>query len=261
MIKDFLISFRDNFKEKTRNPFLGTYLIVWVILNWELIYTLFNFDEKYKLENKVAFIKTYYAEQSFIGNLFKTVLWAFGLLILTYLLLALSRLITNFSEKRITPWIYKITDSKSIVLKETYENLRIENLRIETKLEKEREKKKRLLIEISELEKTIDKINLSNIEENNDTEETIKNISLDNEVDVLFNKIKTKKLIDEYIELVENIGKEEEGWIKSEDLTNSFSYFVKLGLLATGKDNVDYIQIGVTDIGGKVLRRSRLEVE
>jgi hypothetical protein len=261
MIKDFLISFRDNFKEKTRNPFLGTYLIVWVILNWELIYTLFNFDEKYKLENKVAFIKTYYAEQSFIGNLFKTVLWAFGLLILTYLLLALSRLITNFSEKRITPWIYKITDSKSIVLKETYENLRIENLRIETKLEKERENKKRLLIEISELEKTIDKINLSNIEENNDTEETIKNISLDNEVDVLFNKIKTKKLIDEYIELVENIGKEEEGWIKSADLTNSFSYFVKLGLLATGKDNVDYIQIGVTDIGGKVLRRSRLEVE
>jgi hypothetical protein len=261
MIKDFLISFRDNFKEKTRNPFLGTYLIVWVILNWELIYTLFNFDEKYKLENKVAFIKTYYAEQSFIGNLFKIVLWAFGLLILTYLLLALSRLITNFSEKRITPWIYKITDSKSIVLKETYENLRIENLRIETKLEKERENKKRLLIEISELEKTIDKINLSNIEENNDTEETIKNISLDNEVDVLFNKIKTKKLIDEYIELVENIGKEEEGWIKSEDLTNSFSYFVKLGLLATGKDNVDYIQIGVTDIGGKVLRRSRLEVE
>jgi hypothetical protein len=261
MIKDFLISFRDNFKEKTRNPFLGTYLIVWVILNWELIYTLFNFDEKYKLENKVAFIKTYYAEQSFIGNLFKTVLWAFGLLILTYLLLALSRLITNFSEKRITPWIYKITDSKSIVLKETYENLRIENLRIETKLEKERENKKRLLIEISELEKTSDKINLSNIEENNDTEETIKNISLDNEVDVLFNKIKTKKLIDEYIELVENIGKEEEGWIKSEDLTNSFSYFVKLGLLATGKDNVDYIQIGVTDIGGKVLRRSRLEVE
>lgn len=60
---------------------------------------------------------------------------------------------------------------------------------------------------------------------------------------------------------MENIGKEEEGWIKSEDLTNSFSYFVKLGLLATGKDNVDYIQIGVTDIGGKVLRRSRLEVE
>ena len=105
MIKDFLISFRDNFKEKTRNPFLGTYVIVWIVLNWELIYTLFNFDDNYKLENKVAFIKAYYKEQSFIGNLFKTVLWAFGLLILTYLLLAISRLITNFSEKQITPWI------------------------------------------------------------------------------------------------------------------------------------------------------------
>ena len=73
MIKDFLISFRDNFKEKTRNPFLGTYVIVWIVLNWELIYTLFNFDDNYKLENKVAFIKAYYKEQSFIGNLFKKV--------------------------------------------------------------------------------------------------------------------------------------------------------------------------------------------
>ncbi|WP_377717329.1 hypothetical protein [Pseudofulvibacter geojedonensis] len=62
MIKDFLISFRDNFKEKTRNPFLGTYVIVWIVLNWELIYTLFNFDDNYKLENKVAFIKAYYKE-------------------------------------------------------------------------------------------------------------------------------------------------------------------------------------------------------
>ena len=118
MIKDFLISFRDNFKEKTRNPFLGTYLIVWIIRNWELIYTLFNFDENFKLQDKIDFIKTYYSEQSFIGNLLTSVLWAFGLLILTYLLLSISRLITNFSEKQITPWIYKITDSKSIVLKE-----------------------------------------------------------------------------------------------------------------------------------------------
>ncbi|MDT0295930.1 hypothetical protein ACFQ3R_11380 [Mesonia ostreae] len=261
MIKDFLISFRDNFKEKTRNPFLGTYLIVWIIRNWELIYTIFNFDKNYQLKDKVDFIKTYYSEQSFIGNLLTTALWAFGLLILTYLLLAISRLITNFSEKQITPWIYKITDSKSIVLKETFENLRIENTRIETKLEIERENKKRLLLEISELENTIDKINSNNNEEGNHNEETKKNISLDNEVDVLFNKIKKKNLIDEFIELVESIGKEEQGWIKTEDLTDSFGYFVKLGLLASGKDNVNYLELALTNVGEKVLRRSRLEIE
>jgi len=32
-VKDFLISFSDNFKKKTQNPFLGTYLIVWIIRN------------------------------------------------------------------------------------------------------------------------------------------------------------------------------------------------------------------------------------
>tara|TARA_R110002072_G_scaffold302379_2_gene484974 strand:- start:2985 stop:3761 length:777 start_codon:yes stop_codon:yes gene_type:complete len=258
MIKDFLISFRDNFKEKTRNPFLGTYLIVWIIRNWELIYTIFNFDENYKLKDKIEFIKTYYSEQSFIGNLLTTVLWAFGLLIFTYMLLAISRLITNFSEKRITPWIYKITDSKSIVLKETYEKLRIENNNLETKLDKERENKKRIMLEISELEKTIDNMNSNSNQENENLEQSI---NLDNEVNVLFNKIKQKKLIDEYIDLTDSIGKEEQGWIKNEDLSNSTGYFIKLGLLNSGKDNGDYSRMDLTTIGEKVLRRSRLEIE
>lgn len=261
MIKDFLISFRDNFKEKTRNPFLGTYLIVWIIRNWELIYTLFNFDENYKLQDKIDFIKTYYSEQSFIGNLLTTVLWAFGLLILTYLLLSISRLITNFSEKQITPLIYKITDSKSIVLKETYEKLRIENSRIETQLEKERENKKRLMLEISELEKTIDDINSKDGKENEIAEQSINTISLENEVDVLFNKIKSKKLIEEFIEIVNRIGESEEGWINNEYWGESTNYFVRLGLLSSGKSEQNYSELSLTTVGEKVLRRSRLEID
>lgn len=56
MIKDFLISFKDNFREKHRNPLLGTYLLVWLFRNWELLFTLFNFDKEKKLQDKIEFI-------------------------------------------------------------------------------------------------------------------------------------------------------------------------------------------------------------
>ncbi|WP_179354768.1 hypothetical protein [Winogradskyella vidalii] len=262
MIKDFLISFRDNFKEKTRNPFLGTYLIVWIIRNWDLIYTLFNFDSEYKLANKIAYIKSYYSENGFIENLFTSILWAFGLLILTYILLAISRFITNYSEKRITPWIYKITDSKSIVLKETYEKLRNENSRIETKLESEREIKKRLMIEISELENEIDnlKMNNSNIE-NELPDFDVDKISLDNEVEVLLNKIKRKKLIDKFITTINRIGEKEHGWIDNAYWNESTEYFIKLGLFSTGQKGDSYSELELTEVGSKVLRRARLEIE
>lgn len=135
MIKDFFVSFKDNFKEKTQNPFLGTYLIVWVIRNWELVYTLFNFDDDYTLEKKKAFITKYYDEaHNFIENLFYNILWTFGVLILTYILLNVSRLIVNLFDKQLKPWIYKITDSKSIVLKEEYEQLRSERDDLQSRL-------------------------------------------------------------------------------------------------------------------------------
>lgn len=262
MIKDFLISFRDNFREKTRNPFLGTYLVVWLIRNWDLIYTLFNFDNNQKLSDKITFIQNYYSKIGFIENVFTTILWAFGLLILTYLLLALSRFITNFSEKSITPWIYKVTDSKSIVLKETYDNLRIENNRIEIKLENEREIKKRLFIEVSELEKEIDNLKISSVE--NKTEKSASEniaINFENEVDVLFNKIKNKKLIDQFINNISAIGEKEQGYIKMEHWDDSTNYFIRLGLLESGQMNSNFSELSITPVGEKVLRRSRLELE
>jgi hypothetical protein len=134
MIKDFLISFTDNFKEKTKNPFLGTYLL----------YTLFNFDEDCNLEDKKAFITNYYDKNDFINNLFTNTLWTFGLLILTYALLNLSRVIVNLSEKQLTPWVYQVTDSKSIVLKTEYDRIRTENDDLQFRLDKERESKSRL---------------------------------------------------------------------------------------------------------------------
>lgn len=155
MFKDILVSFSDNFKEKTRNPFLGTYIFIWVLRNWELVYSLFNFDNTYKLANKIDFVKSYYNTHSFTEGVLWNIGWTFLVLTITYLVLNISRVIINISEKQLKPWVYKKTDSKSIVLKSIHEEVRNERDTLQLRLDKERESKSKLEIRIKSLEEEI----------------------------------------------------------------------------------------------------------
>lgn len=146
MINKTIVSLASNLKEKSTNPFLGTYAVVWFIRNWELVYSLFNFDKAADLNFKVEFIRSYYADHNFIEGLLQNIVWSFGILIVTYSLLNLSRFIVNFSEKRITPWIYKNTDSNSIVLKSVYESIRNSRDELQAALYRERDAKIKLEI-------------------------------------------------------------------------------------------------------------------
>jgi hypothetical protein len=261
MIKDLLVSFKENFKDKTRNPFLGTYLMVWLIRNWELVYTLLNFDNDIKLKGKIDLIKKYYIDNNFIENLWTNLYWAFGLLVLTYILLNLSRLIVNSFEKKLTPWIYKVTDSKSIVLKETYNNLKSENNLLELNLEKERESKGRLQVEITKLEQKIEKLNTPILANENSNKETNpENKKSENEVDVMFNKIKGKNWLNEYLEANRLVSKSENGWVSNNEIDESFDYFITLGMFDVAKDDDQDTNMKISDLGNKVLRKVRLEL-
>lgn len=257
MIKDFFISFADNLKEKSRNPFLGTYLLVWLIRNWELVYTLFNFDSEYNLNKKKEFIFSYYKKNDFISNLFTNILWAFGLLILTYALINLSRFIINLFEKKLTPWIYKVTDSNSIVLKETYDKLKSENNILELNLEKERESKGRLQIEISKLEK---KIEDSNSYTNSISVENHEQNKIGDETELMFKKIKEKDWLRNYINHITTVNKANNGWVENVEIDEPFHYFITLGLIDISEDNGQFSNLTVSELGKKVLRRVRLDL-
>ncbi|HEY0056585.1 MAG TPA: hypothetical protein VGB63_14620 [Pedobacter sp.] len=69
MIKDIFDSFKDNLRERTTNPFLGTFVIVWVIKNWKLVYSLFYFDKDFTLEKRLNYISSYFKEDTFGENL------------------------------------------------------------------------------------------------------------------------------------------------------------------------------------------------
>jgi len=117
MLKDGLNSVLDNLKERTTNPFLGTLIVVWIIHNWKLVYSLFYFDAKLNLEKRLAYIDEYFIKTPFYLNL----LTVFGLTVLvlcvTYVFLGLSRFITDFYEKIVIPKIVQFNDKSAIVLK------------------------------------------------------------------------------------------------------------------------------------------------
>lgn len=275
MIKDLIVSFQQNFKEKTKNPFLGTYLIVWLIINWRLVFTIFNFDDDFTLSDKIDWIEEYYENRSFLWNLVTTIFWAFVVLITTYILLNISRLIINFSEKKVSPFIYKITDSNSIVLKETYDKLSLDKNQLEIKIEKERENKVKLQNEISRLEKVIEdlyneKSNLIESEEGIENEKDDKNYIEENPFQnktilsdfekIQFDKIKAKGYLEPYITLALTMqGKD--GWVAKQYLDERIDYFQKLGLINQIDTDTNHLKFEFSKEGFNILRQARLEVD
>lgn len=261
MIKDLLVSFKDNFKEKSTNPFLGTYVIVWGIHNWSLIYSIFNFDKDTKLETKIEFIKSYYSENSFLEGILYNVLWAFGVLIVTYLLLNISRFIVNISEKQLTPWIYKITDSKSIVLKSLHENLRNNRDELQIRLDQEREAKSRLETKIKSLEENITNLLKKGEEDSGNDEKAVNDsLNIQTETDIMFEKIKKKNWSQNLLNAVTHVNEQEHGWVDNNKIDEAFRYFIDLGLFDIAKKDTTDTMLKVSQLGENVLRRIRLDL-
>lgn len=186
MVKNLIGSFSENLMEKSRNPFLGTYALVWLVRNWVIVYTLFNFDKELNMQDRIDFISCYFSNKPFLENLVINILWALGLLVLTYLLLNISRFIMNLSEKQVTPWIYKITDKNSVVIREEH-NIALQRIKeLDAILDNER--KRRL-----EAEKRADDIEKRQLNEGIISKEDIsEDKGLKGEISSLYEKLVEK---------------------------------------------------------------------
>lgn len=147
----------ENFSERlkdSKNPFLGTLTLIWIIRNWQIVYAIFFDDREFLV--RLEFIK---------GQIFATTFWEillqFGInvllailaVIVIYILIYLTRFITNIFENRVLPWIYELSAPNKIVLKTEYDKLNKENKSFEERLEIEREKRIKAEAEIQRLEK------------------------------------------------------------------------------------------------------------
>ena len=258
MIKDLLVSFRDNVKNKSSNPFLGTYALVWSIRNWRLVYSFFFFDSKTTLNDRIDILASYYTYKTFIYDLGCNILWAIVALILSYLLINLSRLIVNLFEKQLTPFIYKITDSDSIVLKETYDRLKSDKRDLEIKLEKERESKGKMQKEISSLEERNQELFRAN-DEPIDEEPNVAPANSTKPEDILFNKLKKKNLSDNFLSIASSVENEAD-FVDSRGVDGNMSYYIKLGLVQIAETEQEWVRHVLTENGRAVLSKLRLTI-
>lgn len=102
-------------KERVRNPFFGTLILVWLFRNWIIVFAIFNFDKSHTLDFKIDFIGDYYSNKLFWGIFFNNICLALLLMISSYAFIVLTRMIVNIVDHRITPFLNSKTVSKLVV--------------------------------------------------------------------------------------------------------------------------------------------------
>ncbi|MEW5675540.1 hypothetical protein ABGT15_04445 [Flavobacterium enshiense] len=137
---EIITSFFDNIKQKTTNPFFGTLILVWLIRNWDLVFSLFNFDKKHNLTYKVAYINKYYHDKDLLGIFTNNIFIAFGLMVLAYVLIILSRIIVNVVDHRIIPYFNEKTVSKLVINRSSFDLVKKQRDEYVSLLQEENEK-------------------------------------------------------------------------------------------------------------------------
>ena len=160
---EIFTSIFDNYKSKIRNPFFGTIATVWLIRNWKVVYAIFNFDKNFDMQKKINYINNYFTKIDFWSEFYINIKIAFATLLITFLLLAISRFFTDLYFKVVEPRIIVLVDKKRVFTQ--IEKTRLENriLSLNRKLEsKDNEIEKgdisnnRLLEEKADLKKELD---------------------------------------------------------------------------------------------------------
>lgn len=111
---DNITSLFDNYKGKIRNPFIGTIISVWLIHNWRIPFALFNFDKVCTMQDKINYIADYFGKKDVWSELSEIIFYSFLILVFTFILMAISRVLTDTYYKIIEPFFITKIDKKSI---------------------------------------------------------------------------------------------------------------------------------------------------
>ncbi|MEP5612490.1 MAG: hypothetical protein ABJP45_09590 [Cyclobacteriaceae bacterium] len=158
MLDKVLVSFSENIGRNTKNPFLGSLVLIWVIRNWSILYAAFAFEKGLTIQSKIDFLN-----QRICANTFWEIAGQFGinvglavlLLVVIYFLINGTRAITNLFENRLTPWIYELTAPDKIVLKKEYDRLNVRIEQLGEKIKKERDERLKAQSDVDALEERL----------------------------------------------------------------------------------------------------------
>ncbi|SEJ15706.1 hypothetical protein SAMN05192553_102671 [Cyclobacterium xiamenense] len=245
-------SIKENFVQRTTNPFLGTLIFVWIIRNWKFVYSFFFFDSTYSLNDKLIVISCYFEGYS-PKEFGVTIAISFGVLITTYILTNLSRLIVTFFDKIVTPKILSVTHKSSLVLRSDYlEVIKTSDI-WEKRYSEEREKRIRAENDLEKLEKRISEVSnpkekqgeISKSESNFDSDEDT--------VMKLYSKLKSNNQMSVFKDVVRSITEGNSLERKDPDVKRFVDYDLIVKSSDAMDENLAYYR--VTDLGGKLRRK------
>lgn len=87
IMKETFDSVWGSVKDRFTNPFLGTFLFVWLVRNWSLVYGLFIFDEDCTMDDKIKYVKDHFNDYNVFGEFSKNTGITIGLLLIVYIIL------------------------------------------------------------------------------------------------------------------------------------------------------------------------------
>ena len=160
MVKDIFDSLKDNFAQKARNPILATIIIIWTFKNWRLIYGLFTFDPKVTQETKLAYIENYFNTYPFYPILGECIWYGIIVLVITYVISGVGRLIVNLYDYKLNPFLSYVTDSWGPVTRDRFEQKVKELDEQRDKYELERLARIKATGELATLEKSVGELTL-----------------------------------------------------------------------------------------------------
>jgi hypothetical protein len=112
-IKEQAAELMAGLKERMKSSFLLTFVVIWCIHHWRLIFIFFNFDEYYYLTMKIATIEAYLEKEGLLKLWLQPVGWTFLSLAFFYLFSVISELL-NIIFHNTRKRIYSKWDSKKL---------------------------------------------------------------------------------------------------------------------------------------------------
>ena len=157
-LKERLQEIYSNLHDRVRSPFIISFILVWCIHNWDLIFYIFTFDDKMSFTYKYAKFKAYITTYGPYHLLWFPLIWAYvsiGMYIGTSFL---AEGITLLYNKWARPFLYNLIDDNKIVRKDEYDRQKGKVNRLSAQLSGAKEDASDALDKLKQVEGELSKV-------------------------------------------------------------------------------------------------------
>ncbi|MBI3521109.1 MAG: hypothetical protein HY062_17345 [Bacteroidetes bacterium] len=123
-MKEKLQEINEGLQERLKSPFVVTFLIVWTVRHWRLVFIVFSFDNEFTQGYKKSIIEAYiYSHDGWCGMFWMPVIYSFGSILFYYLISLIYEALNLIYSKYGRPFINQL-DSNRLALSEDLEKER-----------------------------------------------------------------------------------------------------------------------------------------